>query len=181
MAGGFLDTYGSQAKAIGAIIALVVAVGSAGKWVYDRFESLEDDHREVEQLNERLKALQDRVSALEQKLPANQHEQERALRVVLDATRERFLEDERAAAELRGTVVALITEVRVRHGQPGYVTPRSMRPPAYGTYGGGDGGSRDRVRAQVKQNKAAAEALDLMLGRTIDAIPQKEPLSGVDL
>lgn len=35
MADGLLGQYGSQAKTVGAIITLVVAISSAGTWIYD--------------------------------------------------------------------------------------------------------------------------------------------------
>jgi hypothetical protein len=171
-AGDFIKTYGDKAKALGAIIGLVVVVGGGGKWVYDKLEALERADEDVQSLEGRLTKLQDRVIALEKLLPASEKAQDKALRMAVDATRTRFLEDERAAAELRGTVVALITEVRVRHGQPGYLPamrPRGVDP------------DRERVRAQIKQNKAASEALDMSLGRTIDAIPQKAPMADLAL
>lgn len=168
--GDFLKTYGDQIKALGAIISLVVVIGGGGKWVYDKLESLEEALEDVESLEGSITRLQKRTTALEALVPANDRAQDRALRTVVDATRERFLEDERSAAELRGTMVALITEVRVRHGQPGYLPamrPRGLDP------------VRDRVRVQIIQNKAASEALDMSLGRTIEAIPQKPPLVGL--
>jgi hypothetical protein len=181
-AGDFIKTYGDKAKALGAIIGLVVVVGGGGKWVYDRLDELKDTAEDVESLERDVSKLQSRLESLEKQLPASEKAQDTALRSAVEATRARFLEDERVAAELRGTVVALITEVRVRHGQPGYVPLPSMAPRPYGT-GGGDpeSASRARVRAQVKQNKLASEALDQSLGRTIEAIPQKPPLAALDL
>jgi hypothetical protein len=55
-----------------------------------------------------------------------------------------------------------------------------MRPPAYGE-GGGEESTKVRVRAQIEQNQRAAEALDMSLGRTIEAIPHKAPLSDLSL
>lgn len=181
MADGWLSKYGDQAKAVTAIFGVVALVGGGGKWVYDRIEGLKDAIEDVQSLKGDIAKLQSRLETLEAKVPANQLDQEKTLRTVVDATRDRFLVDERAAAELRGTVVALITEVRVRHGQPGYLPMPSMQPRGGGTYGEDDGAERGRLSAQIKQNKLAAEALDMSLGRTIEAIPQKAPLVGLDL
>jgi hypothetical protein len=175
----FLRTYGDKSKAIGAIVGVVVIVGGGGKWVYDRLDELKDTAEDVHSLESDISALQGRVTALEKQLPVSEKAQENALRKAVDATRDRFLEDERAVAHLRGTVIALITEVRVRHGQPGYIPEPSMAPPTYGERGGDPG--RAKVLAQIKQNKRASEALDQSLGRAIEAIPQKPPLSALAL
>ena len=173
----FLSKYGDQAKAAGAIIALIVVVGGGCKWLYDRLESLEDAVEEVQSLQVSISKLQSRLEILERALPASELYHEKALLEAVEATRERFLEDERAAAELRGTVIALITEVRVRHGQPGYVALM----PSGGHKAMSQGSELEqRVDAQIKQNRAAAEALDMSLARTIMTIPQKTPLSSLD-
>lgn len=173
-AGEFFKRYGDKAKAIGVIVALVASVGGAIKWVYDKIDSLEDTADNVAELQTNLNKLKERVKTLEQALPASEQTQEKHLRTAVDATRKRFLEDERAVAELRGTVIALVTEVRIRHRHPDYLP--TVRP---SRLSGGSGA--DRVRVQIRQNRLAAEALDQSIGRTIDAIPQKAPFAGLDL
>jgi hypothetical protein len=178
-ASDLLNTYGNKAKALGAILALIALGGGGGKWVYDRLDDLQDALEDVQSLEGDITKLEGRVGTLENRIASTEHEHEKALRAAVDATKDRFVEDERAVAHLRGTVIALITEVRVRHGQPGYLPEPTMAPRPYGDRGGDPG--RAKVLTQIKQNRMASEALDQSLGRTIEAIPQRPPMADLKL
>jgi hypothetical protein len=86
-----------------------------------------------------------------------------------EAIRERFHQNEQSLAELRSALGNLQTEVRVRHGV-------GFFPPSLAGVGEGE---PVRLR-RSEQIEAAAQASDRAYSRAAEALPQGDPLAGLE-
>lgn len=162
------DSLVKWAKGVGTIIGVVaVVVGYGVQW--GKFTTA------IESNTKAITKLQERQMANEEKAREN-------LSKLRDAVQERLRQDESAVGEIRGSLMALRTEVRVRHEEVAYTkTMPTMIPP--GADPGMPPGHRPRkvVPPQAVQEDLAAEASDLAIDKAVKAVPnpKADPLKAL--
>lgn len=117
------------------------------------------------------------------KLQAGQEKGQENLSNLRDAVQERLRQDENAMGEIRGSMMALRTEVRVRHEEVAYTsTFPSMVPPGFDP--GRPPGVSPKSRPlkmpppQDVQEDMAAKASDMAIDKAVKAVPnpKRDPL-----
>lgn len=140
---------------VGTVAALVAAVGTTGKWALN--EAMESRDKQVADLIAEVTALRGYVADLKSEAVNASS----AAHATAQATRDRFSEHELVGAEMRGSLEALRTEVRVRHGE---------------TYSPSEGMPATSRASQIRLSAAAS---DRRIQRATDSVPTTAPLSGL--
>lgn len=136
---------------IGTIIGVVAAVVGYGVKLGEMKSTIEQQGRDIAKLQIQHEAAEAKCQG--------------GLSKLAETARERFRQDEAATAELRGSLLALRTEVRVRHEEPTYM----KLLPVMAT------GAGKRPPSQEVQEDMAAKASDAAIFKAIKAAPPPLP------
>lgn len=157
------DSLVKWAKGVGTIIGVVaVVIGYGVQW--GKFTTA------IETNTKAITKLQERQTANEEKALEN-------LSKLRDAVQERLRQDESAVGEIRGSLMALRTEVRVRHEEVTYTkTMPTMLPPGFEPGMPMPPGQRPRkvVPPQAVQEDLAAKASDLAIDKAVKAVQNQK-------
>jgi len=136
---------------IGAIIGVVATVVGYGVKLGEMKSTIEQQGRDIAKLQAQHDAASEECRGRVEKLA--------------DTARERFRQDEAAVGELRGSLLALLTEVRVRHEESTFTKLLPVMAP----------GAGKRPPPQAVQEDMAAEASDVAIDKAIKAAPPPMP------
>lgn len=138
-----------------AVLGVLGTIWTGFSYVKDKLDAIEASTADIIYVKNQNAALAQRIEKLEDTLVAAINERTLATQGELSSQRE-------VDVELRESIKALLTEVRIRHG-------------ALGSGGGGGRGSGGRATAL---REATVEA-DRAQVRAENALPQADPLSGI--